>query len=71
VNTVFVDTAGGQIGQTGFNTAPFTGNYRPEQPLALLAFENPFGLWWLQLRDATNLDGGTWQEASLGLCIVP
>ena len=72
VDTVFVDTANATIGSTGFNVAPFTGRYRPEQPLSLLAFENPLGLWWAQLRDITAAtDGGGWSELSLGLCVIP
>ena len=72
VNTIFVDTAPGTIGTTGFTTAPFTGRYRPEQALSLLAFEPARGLWWAQLRDiGGTADGGSWSELSLGLCVIP
>jgi subtilisin-like proprotein convertase family protein len=72
VNTVFVDTAAGTIGTTGFTAAPFTGRYRPEEPLSLLAFEEAEGLWWAQLRDiGGTADGGTWSELSLGICVIP
>jgi subtilisin-like proprotein convertase family protein len=70
-DTVFVDTAPGVIGTTGFTTAPFTGPYRPEEALALVSFEDPLGLWIAQLRDTTTTEGGSWTEASLGLCIIP
>ncbi len=71
VDTVFADTASGTIGTTGFNTAPFTGSYRPETALSLLSFESPTGVWLAQLRDGVNNNGGTWTELSLGLCVIP
>jgi subtilisin-like proprotein convertase family protein len=71
VDTILVDTAAGTIGTTNFNTAPFTGKYRPEQPLSLLAFEQAAGLWWAQVRDTATSDGGNWTEFSLGLCVIP
>ena len=71
ISTVFADSAAGVIGTTGFNTAPFTGSYQPEQPLSLLTGETITGPWELRVTDKFTGDGGTMNEFSLGLCLQP
>ncbi len=46
--TVFHDGAGASITA---GTAPFTAEFRPEQPLAVLLGENPNGTWQLKIED--------------------
>jgi autotransporter-associated beta strand protein len=40
-------------------TAPFTGTFRPAQPLAALDGQNPNGIWQLQITDGYPGDTGT------------
>jgi subtilisin-like proprotein convertase family protein len=45
-------------------TAPFTGSYRPEDPLSAFDGEDPNGVWQLQVTDDQGGDAGTlslWQ----------
>ncbi len=62
INTVFDDQAAGGIGS---GTAPFTGHFRPQSPLAGLAGIDPNGTWALEVRDGGNGDTGTLQGWSL------
>lgn len=60
VNTVLDQQATtGVIGTTGFNTAPFTGTYRPEGNLSLLNGKLASGLWTLRITDDAATDVGT------------
>ena len=42
-----------------------------EQALSLLSFESPTGQWFAQLRDNVTLNGGSWTDLSLGMCVIP
>ncbi len=60
VNTVLDQQATtGVIGTTGFNTAPFTGTYRPEGNLSLLNGKLASGVWTLRITDDAATDIGT------------
>ncbi|HEX6277309.1 MAG TPA: proprotein convertase P-domain-containing protein [Polyangiaceae bacterium] len=68
VNTVFIDSAATAVSA---GVAPFTGNYRPEEPLSAWASQPAAGYWFGDLRDTAAMDGGTFTELSLGLCVTP
>jgi subtilisin-like proprotein convertase family protein len=58
-NTLFTDEASvGINGQPG-SGAPFTGSFRPEQPLSNLLAVDPNGLWTLEVHDDSGGDVGT------------
>jgi subtilisin-like proprotein convertase family protein len=63
-NTVFDDSAANPISS---GSAPFTGTYQPETPLAVLIGSNPNGAWTLQVQDMALNDAGTIQSWSLSL----
>ncbi len=63
-NTVFADDATVAIA-TG--TAPFTGRFRPNQPLNSLLGSNPNGTWTLRAFDSVPEDNGTLVNWSLTL----
>ncbi len=69
--TVLVDSAAAVIGSDGNNTAPFTGVYKPEQPFSGLSGQSITGTWRHRLQDSSGGDGGSWTEASLGICLAP
>lgn len=54
--TIFDDEAATAITA---GTAPFTGSYRPESPLAVLDNTGANGLWTLEIADDAGLDTGT------------
>lgn len=57
VNTVFDDSAAVAIAS---GSAPFTGSFRPESPLAAINTESPNGNWTLELSDVfSSEDDGT------------
>jgi subtilisin-like proprotein convertase family protein len=61
VNTIFDDSASVSITS---GTAPFTGRFRPEQPLTVFNFQNPGGVYILRMDDDAAGDFGTldnWQ----------
>ncbi len=62
--TVFDDTAATSINS---GSAPFTGTYRPDQPLSTFAGENPNGTWILRIEDDSILDTGTIWSWSIGI----
>ena len=64
-NTVFDDAAAVSI-TTG--TAPFTGTYRPQQPLSVLNGKQALGNWTLHITDDANTDGGNLLNWSVELC---
>lgn len=53
--TVFDDSAALAIAQ---GAAPFSGSYRPEQPLAALFGQSANGTWRLEVQDVANGDDG-------------
>ncbi|MDQ6750210.1 MAG: Ig-like domain-containing protein [Actinomycetota bacterium] len=55
-NTVFDDAAGVSIGS---GSAPFTGSFRPESPLAALNGHDIAGTWKLKAVDTVFTDAGT------------
>jgi CubicO group peptidase (beta-lactamase class C family)/subtilisin-like proprotein convertase family protein len=63
-STVLDDQATAPI-STG--TAPFTGSFRPEQPLAAFNGQRPNGTWLLEVWDVGPQDVGTIQNWSLTL----
>lgn len=64
VETLFDDEASNAI----FNgSAPFTGSFRPAQPLSLVDGEDPNGLWSLEVTDFFNEDQGQIQNWTLGI----
>lgn len=62
VNTILDDEAPIAISA---GAAPFTGSYRPEQPLSAYDGLNPNGTWTLQVRDMAGGDLGVLQNWSL------
>lgn len=64
-NTVFDDAAATSI-TTG--TAPFTGTYRPQQPLSVLNGKQALGNWTLHITDDAAGDGGNLLNWSVELC---
>jgi subtilisin-like proprotein convertase family protein len=69
LNTVFDDDAPTSIFEA---SSPFTGTFRPQEPLALFGGRQAQGVWKLQIQDVYSEDGGTlraWgDDASLALC---
>ncbi len=55
-NTVFDDQATTPIAS---GTAPFTGSFRPDQPLSGFEGKNTQGTWTLKVVDAAGVDTGT------------
>ena len=68
VNTVFADAAAVSITA---GTAPFTGSFRPEQPLSLLSGTDALGQWQLRVTDDTILGGPTGTIQSWSLTFAP
>jgi subtilisin-like proprotein convertase family protein len=62
VGTVFSDSATAAIG-SGSN--PFTGSWRPEQPLSTFVNEPVNGDWLLEVEDAFSIESGTLQAVTL------
>ena len=62
VGTVFSDSATAAIG-SGSN--PFTGSWRPEQPLSTFVNEPVNGDWQLEVDDAFSIESGTLQAVTL------
>jgi subtilisin-like proprotein convertase family protein len=62
VGTVFSDSATSSI-STGSN--PFTGSWRPEQPLSTFLTEPVNGNWQLEIVDAFSIETGTLQAVTL------
>jgi uncharacterized repeat protein (TIGR01451 family) len=54
-DTIFDDSAATLIGA---GTAPFTGTYRPDQPLSAFTGKSTGGVWKLAVNDAYDGDGG-------------
>ena len=67
-NTVFLDSATTSITA---GSAPYTGNFLPEQPLSGLNGQSITGTWSSVLADDLSGDTGTWTELSVGLCVTP
>jgi subtilisin-like proprotein convertase family protein len=65
-NTVFDDEAGRTINQ---GQAPYTGSYRPQQPLSALDGKNARGSWELRVEDFFFIDEGVINSWSV--TIVP
>lgn len=65
VGTHFDDAASTAIGA---GTPPFTGRYRPDEPLSTFNGSAAQGQWQLQISDLANQDSGTLQAWSLELC---
>ncbi|MEL6104393.1 MAG: proprotein convertase P-domain-containing protein [Planctomycetota bacterium] len=61
---VFDDAAAEDIAGAA---APFTGSFRPEEPLSLFNGTNPTGTWTLELFDDANGDSGTLLSWGLNL----
>jgi subtilisin-like proprotein convertase family protein len=57
-NTVFDDQADRPIDDISANDAPFTGSFRPMQPLAALNGQDPNGTWSLWVVDSAGRDVG-------------
>jgi ELWxxDGT repeat protein len=60
--TVLDDSAATSIAS---GTAPFTGSFQPEQPLAAINGQDPNGVWTLRYSDLNQLNSGTIQAWSL------
>jgi subtilisin-like proprotein convertase family protein len=56
-NTVFADNAASRIGPT--DSAPFTGTYKPAEPLSSLDGEPLAGTWTLKVTDSSAGEFGT------------
>lgn len=67
-NTTFDDDASSLI-NTG--SAPFTGSFRPEQPLSIFNSEFSNGNWLLKIVDSGPADIGTLDNWSIEICGSP
>ncbi|MFA5517112.1 MAG: Ig-like domain-containing protein [Desulfuromonadales bacterium] len=54
--TIFHD---GAVQSVAGGSAPFTGEFRPEEPLSNVFGENPNGTWLLRIEDRNPMDDGT------------
>ena len=66
-NTVFVNSGSG--GPISGGTAPFTGRFRPEQPLGSLVGRQASGTWTLSITDNRVLDTGTLNSWAIDLTL--
>lgn len=66
-NTLFDDSAAVPISS---GSAPFTGSYIPEEPLAVINDQSMAGVWTLNVADLASADLGTLQAWSLDLTPV-
>ena len=64
-DTIFDDQAATSIQDVSAADAPFTGRYRPDQPLSAFAGKPLAGTWTLQVSDMTTPDQGTLQTFAL------
>lgn len=64
-NTVFDDDAAVSITSITSSDAPFTGTYRPIDPLSTFNTEDPNGTWTLSIADEWGLDSGTFHSVSI------
>lgn len=72
VNTVLDQQATtGVIGTSGFNTAPFTGTFRPEGDLSVLNGKLASGVWTLRIIDDFSGDVGTLNNWDLIIAASP
>jgi hypothetical protein len=58
VNTVLDDLATASVASWTSAMAPFTGTFRPEQPLATFAGQGADGPWVLSVHDGAGADVG-------------
>lgn len=63
--TTFADDGLRAASSLGESDAPFTGRFRPEDPLAAFHGEDPTGTWTLRAVDATASDAGRIRAFSL------
>jgi subtilisin-like proprotein convertase family protein len=68
--TTFSDAALRPISSISPAEAPFTGTFRPVQPLAAFAGEDPTGTWTLRAVDGAPSDTGSIRSFSLGLQVA-
>ncbi len=64
INTVLSDDAETSIASA---TSPFTGNYKPYQPLSIFAGSDPNGEWILEIYDGATDNTGTLEAWGLAL----
>ncbi len=64
INTTFDDAASTVISQ---HSAPFTGTFRPQEPLARFIGEIADGTWRLEVHDRANADGGAIENWTLNI----
>jgi subtilisin-like proprotein convertase family protein/V8-like Glu-specific endopeptidase len=63
--TLLDDSATNAIQSVTAANAPFTGSFRPAQPLAAFNAQNPAGVWTLRAIDAVSTDSGFVRNWSL------
>ena len=67
-NTLLDDEGGGvSIQETTAANAPFSGTFRPAEPLAKFRGENPNGTWTLRVTDTFTADTGNVRAFSLAI----
>ncbi len=66
--TIFIDGAATAITA---GSAPFTGQFRPEQSLDVYAGETAAGTWQLDVADDAGSDTGSFTQFELALCVTP
>jgi subtilisin-like proprotein convertase family protein len=66
-NTVFDDTAASSIQNVAPGQAPFTGTFKPAQPLSAFTGDVGAGTWILHVTDSAGLDTGSVRAFSLDL----
>jgi subtilisin-like proprotein convertase family protein len=64
---VFDDTAATPFAEATVDDAPYTGTWRPDEPLADLLFGSVDGTWTFHVEDAAPADTGSIRAVSLHL----
>jgi len=62
---VFDDDATQAVGSFTINGGPYTGSWRPNQPLSTFLGENPNGTWQFEVSDLFDQDTGNVREFSM------
>ncbi|XZE54163.1 S8 family serine peptidase [Planctomycetaceae bacterium SH139] len=65
-DTMFDDDAAMSITN---GSAPFTGSFRPMEPLSTLVAKDPNGIWTLEVRDYITEDAGTLNDWTLEISV--
>lgn len=65
--TVFSDAGASSIQDQTAAAAPFTGTFKPKEPLSTFVGENPQGTWTLKAYDGVSTDSGSIRAFSISI----